>query len=649
MQNESATSSSATQFDHTKLTENIGRLNLLSVDSIISLMLLLAVLSILAFNYIVFFSQASNPGQQLAIAAIPLIVIAWVLRFTLNRILIKPIKRLNASAKQLHQHASHPMPCAISKEDAGIIYPTLNSLNALARENAQVQKRISMLSTIIEHTNYEVYEVDVNSYRILNSNQLAWTNLGYSQSELETLAPWDFVDDLTPENIDDFLAPLREGIIPARIFETVHRRKDGSTYSVKTRIQYMSELSPAVFAVTVQDITEFNQQAADLQLLYRAVNAVNVGIIISDTSKEQAPILYVNEAMCEMSGYTEEELIGKSPSLLQGDDQSQAGTQQILAAQRKGQPVQARLNSVRKDGRPFIADILLSPFHDLEGELTHYIGVHQDITEKLNTEACLLQSQKLDSIGRLSSGIAHDFNNHICVTLGNLELLKTMETDSDKRDFITMCEDSLNMATRLSRRLLAFSSEGSIEPAVIDLNTLVMKMRDILRSTLLNSIDFSCTLSPEIWTICADRSQMENTIVNLVINARDAMPTGGHLDLKTENVDRCEGGDDLALKPGQYVKLTVTDDGSGMSDDIRTRVFEPYFSTKDSAKGTGLGISVIYGFVKQSGGYIDIRSVPGHGTSVEVYLPRHNEAEECPKTASEGVDIITTDKQQRIS
>jgi PAS domain S-box-containing protein len=276
-------------------------------------------------------------------------------------------------------------------------------------------------------------------------------------------------------------------------------------------------------------------------------------------------------------------------------------------------------------GRVLDLDAAFLPHRELSGDVQGCIVAARDMTEKRQLEAELRQSQKMEAVGRLTGGIAHDFNNLLSVIVGNMQLLMRSLQQSPR--LLRQSEVALSAALRaadLTRRLLAFARQQMLEPKTLDLNSLIGGMYELLRRTLTGDIEIRQQLDPNVWPTKADPGQLENAVLNLVINARDAMPSGGTITLVTRNqsvsADRAAREDGLAS--GDYAVLEVIDTGAGMSAQTLKRVFEPFFTTKDVGKGSGLGLSMVYGFVKQSGGHIHITSAPNQGTTVHMYFPR---------------------------
>ncbi len=499
-------------------------------------------------------------------------------------------------------------------------------LSRTTEEREQARASRNRLAQIVEDSSNEIYVCDADSFQLLNANRAARDNLGYGMDESQRLMPWDFVEGLTQENMNELIAPLRAGTVDAQVFETVHRRKDGTTYPVSTHFQYMDSQMPPVYTAIVQDISERHNQEENVRLRERAIEAVDVGVTIIDAVQENQPLVYVNEAMCAMTGYTSDELIGQSAAILQKGNHQNLPHLEVKEAQAREESVHVLFKSTRKDGSHFMNDLSLSPVFNRTGKLTHYIGINRDVTAKLEAEERLQRSRKIEAVGQLAGGVAHDFNNLLSVITGNLEFLSMDITDKLHRGYLDKADSAAQMGARLTRRLLSFARQGQLEPTVLDANRHVLAAINLLRSTIGEHITLSSNLAEDLRCILADASEIENTVVNLVINARDAMPRGGTITIETSNASVSASGSDDSpdLRPGNYIKLSVSDSGCGMSDEVKARVFEPFFSTKDSS--TGLGLASIYGFAQQSGGDVQISSEVDEGSTIDVYLPSYSES-----------------------
>jgi signal transduction histidine kinase/CheY-like chemotaxis protein len=290
---------------------------------------------------------------------------------------------------------------------------------------------------------------------------------------------------------------------------------------------------------------------------------------------------------------------------------------------------------VRKDGTRFWASVVVNAIRDSAGQLLGFAKITRDLTERRAAEERARQVQKMEGVGQLTGGVAHDFNNLLTIIIGNLETLqrKLGASEIDIEGLIRGVDNAMRGARRaesLTQRLLAFSRQQALDPKPLDLGRLVSGMSDLLRRTLGEQITIETVLGGGLWHAHADPNQLELAILNLAVNARDAMPNGGKLTIETANVhlDERYAAGQAEVIPGQYVMLAITDNGTGMTPEVRAKAFDPFFTTKDIGHGTGLGLSQVYGFIKQSRGHVKIYSEVGEGTTIKLYLPRaHAQAE----------------------
>ena len=321
---------------------------------------------------------------------------------------------------------------------------------------------------------------------------------------------------------------------------------------------------------------------------------------------------------------------------------------------------------VRKDGTKFWAGVVINAIRDQKGELIGFAKVTRDLTERRDAEERLRQSHKMEGIGQLTGGVAHDFNNLLTIIIGNLEALQRHLNDdaADQDRLRRSAENAMRGARRaeaLTQRLLAFSRQQPLEPTAVDVGRLVNGMSDLLRRTLGEQIDVETVLAGGLWRAHADPNQLEVAIVNLAVNARDAMSNGGKLTIETANVhlDDRYASAQIEVTPGQYVMLAISDNGVGMTAEVKAKAFDPFFTTKEIGQGTGLGLSQVYGFVKQSGGHVKIYSEVGEGTTIKIYLPRYHaavdeqEEEEARQVAVRGAKhetilVVEDDNDVRI-
>lgn len=337
-------------------------------------------------------------------------------------------------------------------------------------------------------------------------------------------------------------------------------------------------------------------------------------------------ITSVNPAALALFQYSEDELVGQNVKILTPEPYRsdhdgylkhyhETGERRIIGI---GREVIAR----RKDGSIFPIYLSVSEF-TVDGE-TFFTGIIHDMSKRKHAERELSHAQKMDAIGQLTGGVAHDFNNLLTVIIGNLELLDMQLEEQGARDLLQEAQEAADLGAKLTARLLAFARRSPLESITVDFNELILGLTDLLHRTLGSAIDLSTVLSTDLWMSKADPGQIETAIVNLALNARDAMPDGGKLIIETRNaiVDEEYIASEAGLAPGHYVQLTVSDTGHGMPASVRERVFEPFYTTKDVGRGSGLGLSMVYGFAKQSGGHVTIYSEVAKGTTINLYLPR---------------------------
>ncbi len=409
------------------------------------------------------------------------------------------------------------------------------------------------------------------------------------------------------------------------------RHKDGSIFPVHLKVGAFEADGRKYFAGILHDLSPRSRLQAEIDrqsLLFQAVfDHVPESLLISDAGRR---LLLLNPAAERTFGYAKSELAGQSAAVIYDNRREFERVGEALARLDRESgystpPIAARFR--RKNREPFAGQIVAAVIRGPYGERSGIVSVVRDLTEELKQEEALLKSQRLEAIGQLTGGVAHDFNNLLTIISGNLELLsESIEGDED-RDLLRRAAQATDAGARLTSRLLTFARRRRLEPQVVHLNDQVRAMTELLRRALGETIELSTSLATDLWTIRVDPSEIENAILNLAINARDAMPEGGRLLIDSGNVtlDSDAAGLEQAPAPGDYVRLSVSDNGAGMTKDILARVFEPFFTTKPPGRGTGLGLSTIYGFVKQSNGNVAMYSEPGKGTTVNLYLPRHRE------------------------
>jgi len=342
------------------------------------------------------------------------------------------------------------------------------------------------------------------------------------------------------------------------------------------------------------------------------------------TIDQRGIIQSFSNAAEKLFGYTPAEIVGHNVSMLMASPHREAHDGYLERYHRTGEKriigIGREVEARRKDGTIFPMELAVGEVRS--GNMHLFTGFIRDLTARAKLEQDLRQAQKMEAIGQLTGGLAHDFNNLLTVISGNLEMLEQRQPDDDSRALLKEAQEATELGAQLSNRLLAFGRRQALNPKPIDLNGLAEGLVDLLRRTLGEAVEIMTQLSDGMPLVMADSGQFENVLLNLAINARDAMPKGGRLIIRTgrKEIDSEEarlGG----LPAGDYAMVAVTDTGTGMTPEVQRRAFEPFFTTKETGKGSGLGLSMVYGFVKQSGGHIQLYSEIGHGTTVRIFLP----------------------------
>jgi PAS domain S-box-containing protein len=620
-------------------------------------------------------------------------------------------------------------------------------------------------------------------YRLTDINATELATLGYSREECIGRPLIEIIHSDYWERTARVLKQLFAGykIDP---YETAFVARKGDTIMVEVSA-FPQEMNGEIVSARAicRDISERKRAEEALRVRDRAMTAAANGIVLTDWTRPDNPIIYCNPAFEKISGYTLDEALGRNLRFLQGDDREQEGLEEVRAAIQAGRECHVVVRNYRKDGTLFWNDLTISPVRGENGQVTHFVGIENDITESRRAEAALLereqqlglilastdegiygmdqagrftfancasvrmlgyrdeqallgkdahalihhtradgtarakedcricqarcenkvvhlddellwradgssfpvdyrshpmvrdgevvgtvvsftditerkekeaqllQAQKMEVVGQLTGGIAHDFNNLLTVILANLGLLGDQVASDAGASTRELIDDALSAArdgAELTRRLLAFSHKQPLQVRRVDIGEFLRNARRFLQRTLREDIELRIPRAKEVPPVLVDPSQFESALLNLVVNARDAMPKGGTLIIETTR--KCIGADeataDPELAPGNYVMITVRDSGMGMSPEDAARAIEPFFTTKRRGKGSGLGLSMVYGFARQSGGGLLLRSVPGEGTTVSMLLPEaapvmeKEDAEPTPRNMPGGCERI---------
>jgi PAS domain S-box-containing protein len=398
-----------------------------------------------------------------------------------------------------------------------------------------------------------------------------------------------------------------------RVTET--RTGDGHIVGLCTEISQAKRRE-----IALKTIADNNRRLA------AAVNATTSTILITDPSRPGNPTVFANPALTAMAGWPVEEALGRDRSFLNGPETDMDEAARFERAMSEGRPVSTELRLSSRNGKPFWAEISASPIRGSDGRITNWVIIQTDITVRKETEEQLHHSQKIEMVGQLTGGLAHDLNNLLTIVLGNLEsaLGAGVGEDPESREMLKAALKATRQGADVTRRLLAFSRKRTQSAEITDLVQILDGFEKFIGRSLGSAYRIRVDGAPEIWRILVDAAQMENAILNLAINARDAMPEGGTLTLETANTVLADAIDVTGqpIADGEYARISVSDGGEGMSAKIVEKAIRPFFTTKQTGKGTGLGLSMVYGFVSQSGGFMQIESQPGQGTTVSLFFPR---------------------------
>ena len=455
-------------------------------------------------------------------------------------------------------------------------------------------------------------------------NLQAEKQFGYRRNELigqkvKNIIPEGFAERLIADGARTAAEALAQQIGTG--IELYGRRKNGSDFPIEIMLSPFDGEDGILVTAAIRDITERKRREYDLSCLVGVVESSYDAIV---RLSPQGIILTWNYGAELIFGYSAEEATGRSVRFLAPPDRAVESSTLLERVERTGTVERYETIRVKKDGTHIHVAITHSPIKNSDGQVVAISSVAQDVTESKNLEEMLRLAQKMEAVGQLAGGVAHDFNNLLGVILGYTGLLlDRLSPDDPQRKSIEEIQKAGDRAALLTRQLLAFSRKQVLQPKVLDLNTVVAGAEKLLQRLIGEDIELLVVLNPALGRVKADAGQLEQIIMNLVVNARDAMPKGGKLTIETANVEFDEefAAQHPSTQPGPHAMLSVTDTGCGMDEKTKARIFEPFFTTKEFGKGTGLGLATVYGIVKQSGGSVWVYTEVGIGTTFKIYLP----------------------------
>jgi PAS domain S-box-containing protein len=412
-----------------------------------------------------------------------------------------------------------------------------------------------------------------------------------------------------------------------------------------------------------QTTASANDAPGESDIFFAAVEKTRMPMIVTNPRKPDNPVVFANLAFLQMTGYAMEEVVGNNCRFMQGPETDPATVAEMRLAIRERRDIALEILNYRKNGSTFWNALFISPVFDANGELVYFFGSQLDVSRRRDAEEALGQAQKMEALGQLTGGIAHDFNNLLQLMAGYLEMMDLSLTmpnpdRSRVRHSVDSVRSAVTKASVLTQRLLAFARKQRLYGRTLNLNSLAESLADFAQRTLGTDITLRTEPASDLWNCQVDPTQMEVALLNLLLNARDAMPGGGLLTLRTRN--EVFGEEEVhaypGLRAGRHVSIAITDTGTGIPPELLKRVLDPFFTTKEEGKGTGLGLSMVYGFAKQSGGAVHLDSEVGVGTTVRLYFPATEYVVSAPPSvpasrpdAGDGETILVVDDRLEVA
>ncbi|MBN4056237.1 PAS domain S-box protein [Rhodothermus sp. AH-315-K08] len=508
-------------------------------------------------------------------------------------------------------------------------------------EKIQATADAERFGQVLEHTLNEIYLFDAESLLFVGVNKGGRENLGYSAEELAEMTPADLKPEFSLESFSELIAPIRAGDKNLLHFESVHRRKDGSTYPVDVYLQLIRETRP-VFVGIVIDTTERQASRQQLSRLATVVDQSAVTVLITDL---EGSIVYANPQAEMSTGYSVDDLVGQPPSMLAADEAAYKATTDIWNQVATGQGWTGVLSNRRNNGDRYFDETTVFPIRGEEGQIINFASVQKDITERvllaeererlletineqarqeLDSQQRISQQDRLAAVGQLAAGIAHDFNNIMgIINLYATLLQRTPGMSPESSERLSTILEQAKHATGLTQQILDFGRRSALEQQPTDMAVFLSEIVDLLGHTIPENISIELESDSADCLVNADPTRIQQVLMNLAVNARDAMPDGGALTFQLKRLS-IEAGSTLLVPEiglGEWILVSVIDTGHGIPADKLDYIFEPFFTTKPPGKGTGLGLSQVYGILKQHGGHISVESEEGLGTTFSLVLP----------------------------
>ena len=539
------------------------------------------------------------------------------------------------------------------KDEAGNVtrvVEAIRDMTDLMKAHVALRQSEEQYRDLYENAPCAYFSISAADASVLGCNSEALRLLGHDRETVMRMKMFDLYDD-KPQNVSkaqEVFKRLKAGET-IRDVELQMKQKDGHAVWISLSVEPMVDRDGNVtesrsIVVDINDRKKAEEELVKSEKKYRTIlESIEEGYYEVDLVGN---FTFLNDAMCRIRGSSRDELMGMSNRKYMNSETAKRVYKIFNEVYRTGKPVKrVEWESKAKDGTINYAEASVLLMKDSNGQPIGFRGIVRDVSERKRLEAQLLHAQKMESIGTLAGGVAHDFNNILTTIIGNASLaVMKISEDDPLREEIEDIREAGERAASLTRQLLAFSRKQIIHPKVIDLNELLTDIEKMLGRLIGEDVELLTIPGPELWQVEADPGQIEQVVMNLVVNAKDAMPRGGKLTVETANVDldrnyfRKHGIKEK--QTGTYVMLVVSDTGIGMDKKTQEHIFEPFFTTKEVGKGTGLGLSTVYGIVKQNNGFIWVYSEPGQGSTFKIYLPKVKgdaEAEEKERISVENL------------
>lgn len=464
--------------------------------------------------------------------------------------------------------------------------------------------------------------LDAGTGKVVDVNPFLIELLGYSYDEFRGKHIWEIGAFKDIAASKDAFQTLQENKY-IRYEDLPLETNDGHSIAVEFVSNVYLVDHSKVIQCNIRDITAHKRAKAERARLMAAIEQVGEGIVMTDA---QGAIQFVNPAFKRMTGYRGKEVVGQNPRILKSGKQDELFYRNLWATISGGKTWTGQIVNKRKDGTLYTEETTISPVRDASGKIVNYVSVGRDITEHLLLTAEFQQAQKMEAIGLLAGGVAHDYNNMLTVILGYAELaLRKVDPVQPLYADLEEIIKAGKRSTDITRQLLAFARKQTIVPVVLDLNQAVESTLNMLQRLIGENIDLAWLPGAELAPVKMDPVQIDQLLANLCVNARDAIADVGKVTIETGNVafDEAYCAEHPGFVAGEYVLLAVSDDGYGMDKETLGQIFDPFFTSKEVGEGTGLGLSVVYGIVKQNNGFINVYSEPEKGTTFKIYLSRY--------------------------